>query len=157
MLNKEKYANEIVEIATKGQSIAMDNKTKVICSCGEFGECKKCYFYEDNYPTKNNNDCYTNIEHWANSEYIEPKEFTEQERTVIKALDKIEWVAKQGNGEVWGYRERPTFKESQVWKGAMRIVDLTKTTSCEFRALHYYDLNPTSRAEILGGSEQWKD
>ena len=159
MLNKEKYAKEIVELATKGNLIAIDNETKIICSCSDFGECEKCYFYEDNYPykTENNSNCNTNSEHWANSEYREPKVFTEQERAVIKALDKIEWVAKDDYGDVYGFTHTPV-KLNICWAlSTGGFVNISETTSCKFESIKSTDTEPTSRAEILGGSEKCKD
>lgn len=154
MLNKEKYAKEIVEIATKGHNIAMNKGTKTLCYCSDLN-CDNCYFSKYNYPHMHNleNDCRKNVEHWANSEYIEPKEFTEQERAVLRALDKVEWVARDEDGTVYGYIKKP-IKSGNDWSCGIKFINLNTFTSCEFKAIKWEDTEPTSRAEILGGGEQ---
>lgn len=155
MLNKEKYAKEIVEIATKGHNIAMNKGTKTLCYCSDLN-CDNCYFSKYNYPHMHNleNDCRKNVGHWANSEYVESKEFTEQERAVIKALDKVEWVTKDDNGTVYGFTHAPV-KLDKCWAlSTGGFVNISETTSCKFEAIKSTDAEPTSRAEILGGSEK---
>lgn len=62
MLNREKYAKEILDIACSGNAIAMA-KGK-LCSCMD-ATCINCYFY------KPNRACHDAISEWANSEYVE--------------------------------------------------------------------------------------
>lgn len=64
MLNKEKYAKEIIEIACRGYGVA--KKDNVLCCCGTTN-CSECDF--------NNaiGRCGSKIREWANSEYVEPK------------------------------------------------------------------------------------
>ena len=63
MLNREKYASEIVDIACSGYSIALDSDTKELCSCNLIS-CSDCEFsgYGDS--------CGDACEIWCNSEYI---------------------------------------------------------------------------------------
>lgn len=151
MKNKEKYANEIIEIACQGNAIAIDKDTKKIRACDE--KCENCYFSQKNYIKSSNSYfcCETNIKDWANSEYVEPKEFTEQEKAAIRALDKVKWVAKDRNGEVYGFRNKP-YKSTDIWKSDSIIdsIFLSGYSSCEFKAIKWEDNEPTSRAEILG-------
>ena len=65
MLNKEKYAKEIVDIACSGSSIGMRNG--VLCACNSIGDCIYCDFYG------NKTICGIAIKDWANSEYKEPE------------------------------------------------------------------------------------
>lgn len=63
MLNREKYAKEILDMACSGNSIAkVDGK---ITPC--IGGCIGCDFYSDS-----DHSCRENVRGWANSEYIEP-------------------------------------------------------------------------------------
>lgn len=66
MLNREKYASEIVDIACSGYSIALDSDTKELCSCNLIS-CSDCEFsgYGDS--------CGDACEIWCNSEYKEPE------------------------------------------------------------------------------------
>ena len=65
MLNKEKYAKEILDIACNGDSIGMRNG--VLCACNSIGNCIYCDFYG------NKTICEIAIKDWANSEYKEPE------------------------------------------------------------------------------------
>ena len=60
MLNKEKYAKEIIDIACSGSSIGMRNG--VLCACNSIGDCIYCDFYG------NKTICNIAIKDWANSE-----------------------------------------------------------------------------------------
>ena len=63
MLNKEKYAKEIINIACSGDSIGMRNG--ILCSCDTINNCKHCDFYNEKIL------CEEVIKEWANSEYKE--------------------------------------------------------------------------------------
>ena len=61
MLNKEKYAKEIMDLALKHDTVALiDGK---VCSCKDAIDCSKCFFRSLN--------CDKNFIEWANSEYKE--------------------------------------------------------------------------------------
>ena len=63
MLNSEKYAKEIVDVALKDETFAlMDGK---ICACSDVQGCTSCAFYD-------RDDCIISKQEWANSEYVEP-------------------------------------------------------------------------------------
>lgn len=63
MLNREKYAKEILDMACSGNSIAkVDGK---ITPC--IGGCIGCDFYNGS-----GHSCRENVREWANSEYVEP-------------------------------------------------------------------------------------
>lgn len=63
MLNKEKYAKEIIDIACNGDSVGMRNG--ILCSCDTINNCKHCDFYNEEIL------CEEVIKEWANSEYKE--------------------------------------------------------------------------------------
>ena len=65
MLNKEKYAKEIAEIACNGDCIGMMNG--ILYPCNTIKSCKHCDFYD----IKTQILCTENIKKWANSEYKE--------------------------------------------------------------------------------------
>lgn len=66
MLNKERFAKEIIEIACRGQHMAVVNGKPT--TCYDIVDCKECIFYNNNNRRCNNNA----IKEWANSEYVEP-------------------------------------------------------------------------------------
>lgn len=63
MLNKEKYAKEIIDIACNGDSVGMRNG--ILCSCDTINNCEHCDFYNEEIL------CEEVIKEWANSEYKE--------------------------------------------------------------------------------------
>lgn len=63
MLNKEKYAKEIIEIACNGYSLGK-HKNGELCSCDSV-KCSQCEFH------KEGENCATILQKWANSEYEE--------------------------------------------------------------------------------------
>ena len=65
MLNKEKYAKEIAEIACNGDCIGMMNG--ILYPCNTIKSCKHCDFYDIETKIL----CTENIKKWANSEYKE--------------------------------------------------------------------------------------
>ena len=149
MKNKEKSANEIAEIATNGMTYAVDKNTGKICACtcsAVFG-CSDCYFNPGNYPNSTDS-CIINRKHWANSEYVERKEFTEQEKAVLRGLDYIEWVTKNDFGRISGHIDKP-IKSQGKWLSC-QILALDEVTSARFEAIKSTDTEPTSREEILG-------
>lgn len=64
MLNKEKYAKEIIEIACNGDALGK-HKNGEICSCSSLA-CSQCEFSNNE-----GRDCTTALQKWANSEYKE--------------------------------------------------------------------------------------
>lgn len=148
MLNNESNAQKIVSIACEGDLFGIDKDTKEVCKCSEL-VCDNCFLNVHIYPY-NRGACAANRTHWANSDPEKMKEFTEQERHVIEALDKIEWVAKDKDGIIWGYDRYKPYKIDGEWYSTGNVgVNLSKTTSCKFEAIESTDIEPTHRLEIL--------
>lgn len=64
MLNKEKYAKEIIEIACSGKRLAVHEGVPTYCDCPD---CKHCMVQADCFEY-----CGDEIKEWANAEYVEP-------------------------------------------------------------------------------------
>mgnify|MGYP003302917383 CR=1 FL=1 len=82
MLNKEKYAKEILEIAISGNALAKANGK--LCACNEIS-CGKCDFSAHKICGK---DCGISLQEWANSEYIE-----------------VDWNKVEDGAPIWVKRE----------------------------------------------------
>lgn len=67
MTNREKYAEQILDIATTGHSIAVDEKGNFY-KCSEL-KCKDCIFSRT---WKDDIDCYKKVKEWSEQEYVEP-------------------------------------------------------------------------------------
>lgn len=102
MLNREKYAKEILDIACKGDKIAVRNGK--MTSCDNL-LCKDCDF--------GYSDCNEKILKWANSECVEPpvdwSKVAVDTPILVRDSEKNAWkkryFAKYENGIVctWGY------------------------------------------------------
>ena len=62
MTNKEKYADEIIEIAARSKLALKDGKPFPCVSM----KCSECGFYSTNY------SCTHNVREWLDSEYVAP-------------------------------------------------------------------------------------
>lgn len=67
MTNREKYAEQILDIATTGHSIAVDKKGNFY-KCSEL-KCKDCIFSR---VWQDDSDCYKKVKEWSEQEYVEP-------------------------------------------------------------------------------------
>ena len=65
MTNREKFAEQILDIACGGSKIAVNKATLELASCYKLA-CKDCLF------SFGNGDCRGARKKWANSEYVEP-------------------------------------------------------------------------------------
>ena len=66
MTNREKFAEQILDIACSGNRIAVNKKTGEPVGC----ETINCHEYELN---RSFVLCKTPLEHWCNAEYVEPQ------------------------------------------------------------------------------------
>lgn len=140
MTNAEKYKNTIMAQMRKTGDWAL-NKSGEIMPCA----CEKCADCEFNI---NSARCGEVQKEWLNAEA--KKVFPEKDKEVLRALDKVQWVARDENGILYGYHNKP-YKFSGIWFCAGDYVtDLTTLTTAEFAPVKREDDEPTSREEILG-------
>ena len=124
MLNKERFAKEIIEIACRGQHMAVVNGKPT--TCYDIVDCKECIFYNNNNRRCNNNA----IKEWANSEYVEPpvdwSKVAVDTPILVRDYDYQDWFkryfAKFENGAVrsWvnGSTSWSTDERTTAWKQA---------------------------------------
>lgn len=139
MKNKEKFAKEIAEIAIRGNDVAI-NHDGIPVSCEGLFSCKKCLLQIQSLP------CYEALKQWAETEYIEQKVFTKEEKEILKLLQKVNWVAKDKDGSVYFYYEKPC-KATQTWDGSGFCI--SNFSNVKFESVKWDDPEPTSREEIL--------
>ena len=138
MTNAEKYKDAIMAQLCKTGKWAV-NKANEIMSCDA---CSACLFRYGGY-------CPDERKRWLNAEAV--KEFSEKDKEVIRALDKVQWVARDNDGKLFAYTTKP-FKSEGYWYSASpgsasRIDNLF---TAEFASVKWEDKEPTSREEILG-------
>lgn len=66
MTNREKYTEQILDIACGGSCVGVHIKTMTPISC-DLLDCNECYF-----STQDDGDCGIACQEWCNSEYTEP-------------------------------------------------------------------------------------
>lgn len=117
MKNKEKYANEIVEIAISGAGLAVNKTTLTPINCNEIRceDCVRCDCYDK--------DGENNVKGWAEQEYMPYVDWTKVKRDtpVLVSDDNEIWhkrhFAIYENGEVYVYidgRTSFTAKDDEV-------------------------------------------
>lgn len=140
MKQKENFEKEIVEIAIIGDRVAI-NKKGIPVPCSKI-KCSDCLLATKSGP------CTINLKTWAESECVDPKEFTEEEKAILLAFPKANWAAKDKDGDVYLYTDKPE-KSDNCWTIA-GVGRECKRVIAKFDAIKWEDDEPTSREEILG-------
>lgn len=141
MKKKEKFTKEIVDITVDGSNIAV-NKQGVPVPCAGF-ICADCSLYGFNA------SCRQKFKEWAESEYVEPKRFTEEEKAILKALPKANWIARDNDMEVYLFTDKPT-KRKSGWFTNGHFCRITDYVDANFESVRCEDTEPVSREEVLG-------
>ncbi len=109
MTNREKFAEQILDIACGGSKIAVDKTTLELTSCYKLA-CKNCLF------SFGNGDCRGARKKWANSEYVEPpvdwSKVAVDTPILVRDSANLEWTerhfAKYDNGVVYAWSNGTT-------------------------------------------------
>jgi hypothetical protein len=104
MTNREKYAEQILDIATTGHSIAVDEKGNFY-KCSEL-KCKDCIFSRD---WKNDSDCYKKVKEWSEQEYVEPP----VDWSKVPVDTKI--LVRDSEDEDWRKRHFAKFEDGKIF------------------------------------------
>lgn len=142
MKNKEKFLNEIAELAIQWGILAVDKQSNKIVPCSAT-RCVDCLFYGE--PT-----CGQKFLEWANSEYKEKKEFSNIDKTLVKGLNKLNWFARNKSGDVYGFVNRPLKRENCWFTNEGLFLWLDIYSSANFEPLSWDDDEPVHKSEILG-------
>lgn len=98
MKNREKYAEELLNVACTGNRIAIDKRTMQIKGCEVF-PCGLCLF--------SGCDCSKKLAEWAESEYIETVKISKRDRTFLDYIEGYKYIARDGDGELYVYITKP--------------------------------------------------
>ena len=104
MKNREKFAKEILDIACRGDIIAVTKENKVVC-CDDIN-CSQCLFNKtDDYGS------YCDDEEpmkWSESEYVEKPIITSREKNFLDALlPNCKYIARDINNDLYIYYNKP--------------------------------------------------
>lgn len=137
MKNREKYVEELLNIACAGKGIAIDKRTMQIRSCEGF-LCGQCLF--DDY-----NDCDVKLAEWAESEYVEKQVISKRDRGFLDYFKDYEYMARDYSGELCAYKSRP-IKRSVSW-GDTRYTTL-RGIDIDFPMVKWSDSEPWSIEDL---------
>lgn len=146
MKNKEKYAKEIVKIAIEAGILAIEERNGEPVSCEGF-ICEDCLFFGTN--------CQLALEAWANAEFEnkEPKRFAKREKLFIEALPNVAYVARNKDGTLYAYKDKPRKMEDEFSRENIIFPILEDCFKLPFEDVKWSDPGPTSRKDILGDLE----
>lgn len=119
MTNREKFAEQILDIVCSGNSLAVNKTTLEPIACGK-SECKDCLFNVSDVMS-----CGNKRIKWANSEYVEPpvdwSKVAVDTPILVTYSGIYSWVkrhfAKYENGRVYAWNHGTT-----SWSGQMCTV-----------------------------------
>ena len=100
MKNREKYADQILDIACSGNRVAVRKSDKRLMPCSEIGCTDCCFgFYTG---------CDEATKKWAESEYIEPVRISKKDKAFLDYIkDTYKYIAIDKNGDLYLYVEKP--------------------------------------------------
>lgn len=132
MKNWEFYEKEL---RTYGLSFAMEDNQ--MCSCA-FASCDRCMFsMSESCP------CDATRVKWLYQEYKEPVVLTDDEKALCKLLGRG-WIARDKNGNLWWYENRPKEKFIDVWPTPKNstFIELDAFPQCKFDFIKWEDEEP---------------
>ena len=108
MKNREKYAEELLDIACTGKSIAIDKRTMQIRGC-EGLLCEHCLLSDYD-------DCDMKLAEWAESEYIEQPKISKKDRAFIDYIrDVYNFVVRNKEDKLLLDGSKPWKTDDGVW------------------------------------------
>ena len=112
MLNREKYAEEILNIACDGCNIALINGKLEKCR----GVCNKCDFCDNDI--RNAGRCREKAKEWANSQYVDWSEVPVDTPILVRDSELFAWskehFAKYENGMVYTWANGATSWSGEI-------------------------------------------
>ena len=102
MTNREKYAEQILDIACNGDKLAVDKKTMKLTLCNGT-PCHNCYFSINGIRT-----CEDTCRKWCNDEYTEPIDWS-------KVPVDTPILVRDSENEPWRHRYFAKYENNRVY------------------------------------------
>lgn len=135
MKNREKYAEELLNVACTGKRIAIDKRTMQIRSCAWF-PCEHCLF--NGYAS-----CDTKLAEWAESEYIETAKISKKDRTFLDYLkEEYKFITRDKNGMLFVYEAQPRKLEKYWYLSNCGCLGLNRCLNVDFPMIKWADCEP---------------
>ena len=135
MTNREKFAEQILDIACANDAIAVDKVTLEPVACGKLG-CKNCLFNISDVMS-----CGNKRIKWAISEYVEPSvdwsKVAVDTPILVRDSTNLEWTkrhfARYENGSVYAWNGGATSWSSNGYTVAWELAKLPNKESSDGR------------------------
>ena len=138
MTNREKYAEQILDIACQGKRFTVDNSGN-IAECTHI-RCIECLFGDSRNCSKRSSE-------WANEEYKEQPHLTNEEKMLIDIINPdFKWIARDSDGSIYVYINKPIkdllyFRTGEMDNGK---VDIKVLKNVSFDMVKWEDEEPSS-------------
>lgn len=155
MLNAERFRNELLEILSENRYIEVDKYDRKIRKCTG-NNCPKCMFGITALG-KGRDSCSIAAMLWLLSEYKEPVKLTRLEYELLKFWNskKYNYIARDSNGTVYVYHEKPS-KKAEVW-GSIYKYHVVEEFDESFQFVQWEYSEPTSIQDVLENCEVVED
>ena len=134
MKNREKYKEELLNIACTGKRIAIDKRTMQIRSCTGLS-CGHCLF--NGYAS-----CDTKLAEWAESEYIETVKISKRDRTFLDYIEGYKYIARDDDGKIYVYISTPIKRLACACWGAYDAYKSLRGLDIDFPMIKWSDADP---------------
>lgn len=138
MKNREKYTEEILDIACSGNRVAIRKDNKRLTTCEEICCCDCCF--GDYVP------CEEAVCEWAESEYVEQVKISKKDRAFLDYLkDKLEYMTRDKVGCLSVYIGKPRKDERfGIWCDVARstLPNSLKLLELNFPMVKWSDAEP---------------
>lgn len=122
MTNREKYAEQILDIALAGGSVAVDKKGN-ICRCTDIG-CNNCIFAETE--TDDKRSCEKRIKEWSEQEYVEsPVDWSK-----VPVDTKV--YVRDSDSDPWKPRYFAKFEGGEIFTWTNGATSFSRDSVCDF-------------------------
>lgn len=107
MTNREKYAEQILDIATSGHSFAV-NRNGEVSSCGKV-QCNECIFQKNKFT---DSSCREKLKEWSEQEYFEPP----VDWSKVPVDTKV--YVRDSDSAYWNHRYFAKFEDGKIFTWA---------------------------------------
>lgn len=152
MTNKQKYAEEILDIACSGNRVAIRKDNKRLTTCEEIGCCDCCF--GDYVP------CEEAVCEWAESEYIEQPKISKKDRSFLDYLkEEYKFIARDRNCKLFIYEAQPIRREKYWYLSNGHCLGLNRCLrNIDFPMVKWEDepwlIEDLKKLEVIGEYEK---
>lgn len=138
MKNKEKYAEQIVDIVCEDVSFGVDKRTGSPASCREL-HCGKCLLNE-----MNRYACYDSRKEWADSEYVERPVISKNDRRFLDYIgNTYKYVVRDKDGKLFVCKKVYAVKDEWFTRGCVAGSDYTYISGFDVQFPMVKNISPT--------------